>query len=220
MIERDETKAGFTKHMVRLRHDGTRDNVNAVGDVFPEVVLINSHDGSSSYHLNAGLLRVVCLNGLVACGEQYAAVRISHSGKIVEKVIEGSYEVLEESIKALTASTEWRGIALNRDEQMILAEGAHTLRFADADGHVSTPILPEQMLRVRRSEDRDDSLWTTFNRVQENVIRGGLHGVARTDDGRRRKVSTREIKGIDQNLKLNQALWQLTERMAALKAAA
>jgi len=76
------------------------------------------------------------------------------------------------------------------------------------------------MLRVRRSEDRDDSLWTSFTRIQENVIRGGLHGIARTEEGRRRNVTTREIKGIDQNLKLNQALWQLTERMAALKAAA
>jgi len=56
--------------------------------------------------------------------------------------------------------------------------------------------------------------------VQENVIKGGLHGVQRDGNGRRlRAVSTRQVKGIDQDVKLNRALWQLAERMAELKAA-
>jgi hypothetical protein len=42
--------------------------------------------------------------------------------------------------------------------------------------------------------------------VQENVIKGGLHGVGR------------DVNGIDQDIKLNKALWLLGERMAALKA--
>jgi hypothetical protein len=57
-------------------------------------------------------------------------------------------------------------------------------------------------------------------RVQENVIRGGLSAVARDENGRRlRRVSTRQVKGIDQDVKLNRALWQLAEKMAELKAA-
>jgi hypothetical protein len=64
-------------------------------------------------------------------------------------------------------------------------------------------------------------LWTTFNRVQENVIRGGLsaRAPATIENGRRvrgRRVTTREVTGIDQDVKLNKSLWILGERMAEL----
>jgi hypothetical protein len=35
-----------------------------------------------------------------------------------------------------------------------------------------------------------------------------------------RRVTTREVRGIDQDVRLNRALWQLAERMAELKGAA
>jgi hypothetical protein len=55
--------------------------------------------------------------------------------------------------------------------------------------------------------------------VQENVIAGGLSAVQRDADGRRvRRVSTRRINGIDQDVRLNRALCSLAEKMAALKA--
>jgi hypothetical protein len=57
---RVEGKAEFTKHMIRMRHAGqvqTRPEAN-------EIVLINSHDGASSYQMLAGMFRFVCCNGL------------------------------------------------------------------------------------------------------------------------------------------------------------
>ena len=59
-----------------------------------------------------------------------------------------------------------------------------------------------------------------MNVVQENVIRGGLsaRGPATTDQqGRWRRgrlVTTRAINNIDQDVRLNRALWGLGERMA------
>ena len=76
------------------------------------------------------------------------------------------------------------------------------------------------MLTVRRSVDRSDDLWTTTNVIQENVIRGGLSAWGRDANNRPRRVTTREVRGIDQDVKLNRALWVLGERMAQLKAAA
>jgi hypothetical protein len=58
---RVEGKAEFTKHMIRMRHAGqvqTRPEAN-------EIILINSHDGASSYQMLAGAFRFVCCNGLV-----------------------------------------------------------------------------------------------------------------------------------------------------------
>jgi hypothetical protein len=74
--------------MLRLRREG-----QITGKQVPEIILLNSHDGSSSYQMLPGLFRAVCQNGLV-CGETFGEVRVPHKGNVVEKVIEGAYEVL------------------------------------------------------------------------------------------------------------------------------
>ncbi|MNG31048.1 hypothetical protein D3C84_1167890 [compost metagenome] len=68
----------------------------------------------------------------------------------------------------------------------------------------------------RRAEDRASDLWTTFNRVQENTIKGGLRG--RNKQGRR--TTTRAVNGIDQDVKLNRALWVLAQALRSGQAAA
>jgi len=53
----------FTKHM--LRFAASNDSLSVVGDSKLEAVLINSHDGTSAYHLSLGVFRLVCSNGMV-----------------------------------------------------------------------------------------------------------------------------------------------------------
>ena len=212
-------KADFTKHLVRFRFHGQGPALRRIGETFPEVVLVNSHDGTSAYQIMAGMLRLVCLNGMIVEDRELATVKVPHKGDVVSEVIEGSYTVLEESKRALVAADEWAGVTLKSDERMAMAEAAHVLRFADADGNVETPFQPDQMLTVRRSVDRNNDLWTTTNVIQENVIRGGLSAWGRDANNRPRRVTTREVRGIDQDVKLNRSLWVLGERMAQLKAA-
>ena len=211
----------FTKHMIRFRHSGTNSQeLMRVGDIVPEIVLINSHDGTSAYNLICGLFRLVCSNGLMVSESEIGSIKVQHKGQITEQVIEGSYRLLESSEKTVGTVQRWTGLMLTSGEQSALADAAHTLRFADAEGKITTPITATQLLQPRRSADTGNDLWKTFNRVQENVIRGGLHGVQRDANGRRlRAVSTREVKGIDQDVRLNRALWTLGERMAELKQA-
>jgi hypothetical protein len=115
----------------------------------------------------------------------------------------------------LAAPQDWSSIKLSRDEQMAFAGSAHLLRFErDEAGNASTGVTVEQLIQPRRFEDRLQDLWTTFNVVQENAVRGGL--TARAPDSSRRST-TREVRGVDQNVKLNMALWALTEQMAKLK---
>jgi len=216
---RIEGKSEFTKHMIRFRHQDVSQNL-AVGDSIPEVVLINSHDGTSAYKLIAGIFRLVCSNGLVVAESTTGSVAVHHKGNILDNVIEGSYRIVEDSQKAIGAIAGWKNLQLTTGEQSAFAEAAHSLRFADAEGKTTTPITAAQLLKPRRHEDGGNDLWQTMNRVQENVIRGGLHGVQRGENGRGwRNVTTRPVKGIDQDVKLNRALWQLAERMAELKAA-
>jgi len=200
-------KAEFTKHMLRLRHES---QINA-GEA-NEVILINSHDGTSSYQMLAGRFRFVCMNGMV-CGDKMADIRVRHKGNIVDDVIEGAFTVVD-GFKAVDESRNaMAGIKLLGSEQSAFAEAALTLKY-DTD-EAPAPITARDLLRPRRWEDDSADLWTTFNRVQENMIKGGIRG--RNANGRR--TSTREVSGIDQNVKINRALWTLAERMKELKAA-
>jgi Domain of unknown function (DUF932) len=211
-------KGDFTKHMIKFRHQDMGQLV--VGDVIPEVVLINSHDGTSAYKLIVGLYRLVCSNGMMVSDGEIDAINVTHKGDIVGEVIEGSHRLIAETQKSLDTVRNWTQLQLTDDEQHAFAESAHTLRFADSEGKVTTPIAASQLLEPRRREDVGSDLWHTLNRVQENVIAGGLHAIQRDAEGRRvRRISTRRINGIDQDVRINRALWLLASRMAELKGA-
>jgi len=209
----------YTKHMIRLRRF---DKLEAykVGDNVCEIILKNANDGTSAYDLMAGMFRIRCMNSLVAQTATIDSVKIRHSGRAVDNVIEGTYRVLGEATNLLAAPQDWSQIKLDRDAAMMLAEEAHAIRFADAEGEARTPIEARQLLIPRRREDTDNDLWTTFNVIQENTIRGGLSARAPTtfdERGRRvrgRMVTTREVKGIDQDVRVNKALWRITEFFA------
>lgn len=203
---RNEDRRDHTKHLIRLRHAS---QIN--GSEANEIILLNSHDGSSSYQMLAGMFRFVCHNGLV-CGDTVADVRVPHKGDVTDHVIEGAYEVLRGFEQVHSSREAMRAITLEDGEQEIFARSALALKYDDPNK--PSPVTESQLLMPRRFEERRADLWSTFNRVQENFIKGGLSG--RTANGRQQR--TRAVQGIDQNLKLNRALWMLAEGMQQLKA--
>jgi hypothetical protein len=137
----------------------------------------------------------------------------------VQDVLDGSHRLIADTQKSLGTVQGWTQLQLTDGEQRAFAESAHMLRFGDAEGKTTTPITAAQLLTSRRREDVGSDLWHTLNRVQENVIAGGLSAVQRDANGRRvRRISTRRINGIDQDVRLNRALWKLAAKMAELKA--
>jgi hypothetical protein len=206
---RIEGKTEFTKHLIRMRHAGqvsTKPEAN-------EIILINSHDGASSYQMLAGMFRFVCCNGLVF-GDTTRDIRIPHKGDVRGEVIEGAFKVLGD-FEALDAATQgMKAIALRPQEEQAFATAALALRYGERlEGRAPAPISAEQLIAARRPEDLGHDLWTIFQRVQENMLRGGLPG--RTAQGRR--MHTREVASIDRNVGLNRALWVLAEEMRKLK---
>ena len=210
---KEEDANGHAKHMIRFR----RGQPTALNESVPEVVLINSHDGSSSYQLVAGIYRLVCLNGLVV-GHDYRSVNVRHSGNAARQVIEGSFEVIDQAARALPRIEQMQHMLLTQDERMMLAISAHQLRFSNSEVGQSIPAA--RLLEARRPGDHGRDLWSTLNVVQENVIRGRQTGWVLDDRGRRaRRVSTRAINGIGQGVNLNREMWNLAEQLLELKAA-
>lgn len=201
---RDPGRREFTKHMLRLRR-AEHVNVREAN----EVILINSHDGSSSYQMTAGVLRFVCMNGLV-CGDNIIGVKVRHHGDVVDQVVEGAYTITGEFQRVDEAKERMRAIQLNLSQQRAFAGAALALKYDDG----AAPITADQILGARRFDDQGNDLWTTFNRVQENMTKGGLRGVSSTG----RRIRTRGIAGLNNDVRLNKALWTLADEMAKLAA--
>ena len=204
---RHEDRRDYTKHMIRLRHAS---QINARGEA-NEIILLNSHDGTSSYQMLAGMFRFVCSNGLV-CGDTVADVRVPHKGDVAGQVIEGAYQVLHGFDRALESRESMQAITLDEGEAEVFARAALSLKYDDPDK--PAPITESQILMPRRFDDRRPDLWMTFNRIQENLTKGGLSG--RSANGRRQQ--TRPVQGIDSDVRLNRAQWLLADGLRQLKA--
>ncbi|HGM7740624.1 MULTISPECIES: DUF932 domain-containing protein [Enterobacteriaceae] len=196
---RDPERREHTKHLLRLRRAG---QIN--GQHVPEIIILNSHNGASSFQLLPGIFRSVCTNSLV-CGQSFGEIRVPHRGDIVGKVIEGAYEVLSVFDRVEEKRDAMQSLRLPPPAQHALAEAALTYRF----GEEHQPVTATQILTPRRYEDRQDDLWTIYNRIQESLLKGGMSG--RTAQGKR--THTRAINGIDGDVKLNRALWVMAESL-------
>ena len=218
---RDLSKRDYTKHMIRFRHASQMEQGFAreqVGEEVFEVGLVNGNDGSSAYNLFAACWRLVCLNGMVA-SDKYANVRVRHTGDVIPKVIQGSYEVLKQAKTMALDVDDMKATKLSEDEMHIFAESALIARYGEPD---QSPIEPRQALHQQRAADKGDDLWRTFQRVQENLTKGdqGRHRLGsyqRNENGQRRWRSVRALNDISNNNKFQQALWHLTERMREMK---
>jgi hypothetical protein len=210
---RDATKRGFTKHLLRLRHES---QALAVGGTHNEIVLLNSHDGTSSYRLMAGVFRLVCGNGMVVADNILEDIRIPHKGDVAGLVLDGCISMLENLPQVSESIREMESIRLSPPEETAFARAALIARYGDD----APPITAADIVRPRRRDDAENTVWQTLNRAQENLIRGGVSYIQRDANGRRvARRETREIRGIDQNTSLNRALWALAEEMRAIKTA-
>jgi hypothetical protein len=148
---------------------------------------------------------------MVVADGTVAKISIRHTGYQAERIVQASQSIIEAAPKALERIAAFRNIRLGADEQLAFATAALSLKYAIGEA----PIDPSQLLQVRRKEDYANDLWTTVNRVQENIIKGGLAGRASTG----RRTTTREVRSVGEDLRLNRALWTLAESLQALKAA-
>ena len=204
------------KHEIRLAHADHRidyslvtganhmvDKAHALSTGV-EMVLTNSHDGTSAIALSLGLFRLVCTNGLVVPDGQIDGYRVRHSAKWREEVIEGTYRVLGAVDRLGDNVGELAGTALPEPARMLLAQHAANLRWPDG-----APVESAALLRPRRQDDAGRDAWTTMNVLQEHLIRGNDgYRTPATRDHRAAWRHTRPITGIDDAQRINRGLWE------------
>jgi len=204
----ENPRDGFQKHSIRFAH---QDNLVIAGDSRPEILLTNSHDAKAAYQLHAAIFRMICSNGMVIADSTFEKIAIRHQGFDESDVIDASFRVINEIPKIAESVERFRAIELNEGQQIAYANAAIKLRWADTG---TEPIESAQLLRLRRHEDKGNDLWTTYNIVQENLLKGGLRSRRNPETGRR--MASRGVKSINEDIRLNKALWTLTDEMAKL----
>jgi Domain of unknown function (DUF932) len=210
---RIEGKSDFTKHMIRFRdmRQGDKPAILQLGTIYPELVLTNSHDGASAYKIDAGLFRLICLNGMMVSQGNVEQVNVRHSGGS-DGIIEASYQVVEQFPKVIDSVERFSRLRLTAPQATAFADAALSLRYDEG----TAPISSAQLISPKRHEDTEPTLWNTLNTAQEHLINGGDRG---RNTETRRRVKTRAVTGISENARLNKALWMLADKMSELVAA-
>jgi hypothetical protein len=208
---RKADREGFQKHLIRFQHA----DLMATDECF-ESILTNSHDGLSRYKFLLGIFRLVCSNGLMI-GDTFNSIDLRHVGLDQQMIMNASRQMIEFVPELATNVEDMKKIDLSPAEREIYGESAKMLLFPKIENKEDIPVTNRQILRTRRSVDYGKTdLWTTYNNVQENIMKGGLHFYNMET---KRGQSTRKVKSIDRNVVLNRALWNLTEEMKKLKTA-
>ena len=196
-------RVGFARHMLRFRQ--IREVVE-IEDAIPEIVLLNSHDATSAYQLRAGLYRPVCTNGMLARLGDFGVIHVPHRGNIVANVVDAALTLTRGFARIGEIVRLMISTALTTDDRLQFASRALAIRFREGQ---HTPITPEAALVVRRELDDHNDVWHTYNVLQENLIRGGVGGT----NARGRITTTRAIRAIREDVRINTQLWQLAMTM-------
>lgn len=195
----------YKKHILRFRNYWLDNLAKEMDDTYPEIVVTNSHDGRSAFKFHVGLFRLVCSNGLVIADQSFGKYSIMHKG-LKESHISNTIDTLTNEIPSVVDRVkQMMNITMDSGQRIKFGKKAVERRWEDG-----RTVDIEQLLKVNRSADKGNDLWTVFNRVQEKLINGGLDTSRKSGD----KVihnKTRAVRSIDENLRINKMLWSLSE---------
>lgn len=188
---------GYQKHIVVFSHPDIMITGKDGDDAYPQILLTNSHDGKAAFNFRVGIFRLVCSNGLVVSDADFNNVSIRH--------INYTFETLQSKINEVIAKLPGLVQKINTFKAKELTENAmKEFAVRAAALRTKSSINIDALLAPTRNEDAGNDLWAVFNRVQEKLINGGF------SYGRKNRKS-RSIKNFQQDIKLNEELFELAE---------
>jgi hypothetical protein len=188
-------------HITRFQHpDLYIKDPQGMIEARPEVVLINSHDGTRPIQFEMGLFRLVCENGLVIKDRDMGSFRERHTKlnfQEVKNLMDEKVSGLQEVVGKIS---QWNMKEMSDKQRFNFAMDALALRIGTDRQAEQYEIM--DILTAKRKVDEQPTLWHTFNTVQENLIKGGF------------QLNNRQARAINnpvEDFNLNQGLWQLAD---------
>ena len=198
---KDNINPGYGQHMVRMSNPYTN---HSLPDVLkPQVVIINSHDRTKAFRVGLGFHVYACLNGLLTGDMMMDSGKLYHTGKDLSERVSEYLDVHTNNVQGKLAKVrDMRSVFLNDEEITDLTVKAATI--------VNPKITNQYQLAYANREDamgRD--LWTLFNNIQENAMKGNFSLNTVNKDNNFRKA--RPIKNVKRDIEVNSKLWNLAE---------
>ena len=190
------------KHIVAFRRNDENWITDPSGNkpMFPEIIMTNSSDAKNSISLLLCIYTLVCSNGLIR-GTSYETLRMRHTN-IQMDLLNSYIQHFQGNIDNLSKQVSSFASRILDDKTRIdFATKAAAIRW-----NSDIKLNPESLLMTRRDEDRGNDLWSTYNVVQENIIRGGV-----STFGRSRDRFTRPVRSTVKDFDINTKLWNLAE---------
>ena len=169
------------------------------GDLYPEIVFTNSHDGSTRAKLDLGIYRVACSNGIVVSNSAGMSFSIPHIGDQKAAVLNAAQSAMDFVPKLGEVVVRWEERLMKVSEVDEFHRRAKELRTGQALAKDLDLLAP------LREADARDTLWNVFNRAQESLIKGGRE--YRTAGGR--LARTKPLGAVKKTLDVNQRLWDI-----------
>lgn len=197
---KDPKSREFSKHRVDLILPSARHG----SEGYPTMTILNSHDRTKALTAIMGYFRLVCENGMIVASGPYDRVRSLHLGDALSELPVFIRRAAESLRKTHELVEPMMARKTSAPERSVFASLVMESRWA---GYPKVPVTPAMILKARRAEDEGDDLWRVANRVQENVVRGGLVSVL----GRR----THGVESFYGNITVNQLIWRGAEAVMA-----
>lgn len=192
------------KHLIRFAN--TNENGFKLKGLSPEVIIINSHNGHCPLSAHLGFYRFACANGLIS-GTEISKMRWKHKKLDFAEVKQFILTATEEFNKNVKFITDYQKIDLTSKQRIQFAEKTIDMVW---NGEM---FEPELLLNARRDYDRENTLWNVFNRIQENVMKGGIrYNVPESRKIRNKFRTSHQIKNIDKEVNVNILLWGMMHK--------
>ena len=194
---------GYQKHLVVFRNNDIQITAEDGDNVYPQILLTNSHDGKNAFTFTAGLFRMVCENGLVVSSREFESMKIRHYGYSFDELQNTIKSMVEKLPLTVESLNKFRQVELGQEQALDFAKRALTTRFSDEEIE-NIEIDFDDLLTPTRIEDKGSDLWSVYNVIQEKLV----HGMFNYKYGTKVRKA-RKIKNFQQDLVLNERLYDL-----------
>lgn len=192
-----EVRQGYQKHRM-VFNTGIKSNDD---DGQLQMLVTNSHEGSTSLKFQLGFFRYICKNGLVVGRDVALPMTVRHTIDNAAKISDTITMVLDQKNRVFESIEELKARKWNEEQIAKFTKEALILRGYDEK--LKGELNP--IFQIKRSEDRKADAFTMFNVVQENILRTGFKAV----NGKNELVTLRAIKSLEEQNRINTGLWDL-----------
>lgn len=200
----------FSFHMVIFQNPNVKivtpnETGEEVVEAYPRIILTNSHDGLNCFKFMAGLLRLVCSNGLVICTHQMVDLKIRHIDYSFDELRETIQKAVSELPGQVEIMNEMKSYTLSVPERLSLALQMLAIRKNQKPSEiVADNEQLERLLEPVRDADKGNTLWNVYNVLQEKFTKGGYQETTLT--GRTR--TARPVNSFVRDLYNNKAYFE------------